>query len=210
MPPKSKKGGKPAQQPKQVATTSMVVAPAARRAKKPFWRKRGPPQQLSAGDSVLEKSELLGTVAVPAGKSKANDKLSLQCPDLPFLSKLSACYERVKWLSAAVTYRPGCSMTQAGLITMGMDWNWSATATERKNIACYSPNVSSAVWKESSFTLPSSRLQSRLYYSTEAKDSADAGPGILVWAVDSVGGNSGVTCGEIWIRYKVLLSGTKA
>lgn len=110
-------------------------------------------------------------------------------------------------------YRASASMMTAGLFSMGVDWNWSDVATTRKKIATYSPNTTSSVYRNCAITLPPSRLQSRMWYSVQIEDKSDSfdkGPGQVCWAVDAPGGTAGLTVGEIWVEYRVILSGTTA
>lgn len=165
---------------------------------------------MNAGEVTISKLELCGTVKVEANKSSNAGSCSLYPPDLPFLSSLSKSFERIKWHSCALMYKPAASMTQAGLFSMGVDWNWSTAQTTRKKIAAYQPTCTTSVWKEVTMSLPPQRLQSRLWYSTEAASGPDSGPGVIAWAADSAGGSAGVTLGEIWVQYRVTLSGTRA
>lgn len=163
-----------------------------------------------SGEVEISKTELLGSIKVDANKTSASGSYKLQVSDIPYLKKLGACFERIQWFSLRVMYKPATSMTQAGLVSMGMDWNWSNAQNTRKTIACYTPTATNAVWKENSFTCPRKMLQSRAWYSTQEDDTVDAGPGLIAWAVDAAGGTAGLTVGEIWIVYKVVLAGTVA
>lgn len=163
-----------------------------------------------SGEVEILKTELLGTIKVDPSKSTASGNFKLQVAAIPYLKKLGSCFERVKWQSLRVMYKPATSMTQAGLVSIGMDWNWSNAQVAREKIACYSPTMTNAVWKENSFTAPQKMLQSRTWYSTVEDDSVDAGPGIIAWAIDASAGATGLTAGEVWITYKVVLAGTVA
>lgn len=149
-------------------------------------------------------------MAVAANAKEAHGTFGLQVKDLAFLKKIGACFERIQWQMIRVMYKPAASMTQAGLVTIGMDWNWSNAQVTRKTISCYSPTMTGAVWKENSFVCPTKMLQSRLWYSTVDADDNDSGPGMIAWAIDAAGGNAGFTAGEIWAEYRVVLSGTVA
>lgn len=189
---------------------ALTVQPRARKNRPRRRRRQAQPAiRMDAGEVMISKMELLGTMTVAASKPGSSGSASLQSDDLPFLKALSKSFERIRWLSAKVYYRPAASMTTPGLVSYGVDWNWATPATTRAQISSYSPNSSNAVWKESSIVLPPARLQSRLWYSTQTKDTVDSGPGVIAWAVDSAGGTAGLTVGELWVEYRVQLSGTR-
>lgn len=167
-------------------------------------------QTVGAGEVRISKIELCTTLQVAPRATETHGSFSLEATAPPFLKKLSASFERVKWLRCRVFYKTAASMMTPGLISIGCDWSWNNLAVTRKLIASYSPTVTSAVWKDCGFVIPPARLQSRLWYSVQADNSVDAGPCKLVFAADCNGGESGVTIGELWIDYEVVLSGTTA
>lgn len=216
MPPKKQTERKLAMKVNQLeqklASLSTGTQPKPKRKRKPKKAVAGVGRSINmnAGEVTISKLELCGTVKIDAKATASNGTCSLYPPDLPFLNTLAKSFERIKWLSCTVMYKSASSMTQAGLFSMGVDWNWTGPETTRKKIAGYSPTTTTAVWKETTMVLPPSRLQSRLWYSTSEAASADAGPGQIAWAADSAGGTSGVTLGEVWVQYRVTLSGTRA
>lgn len=159
-------------------------------------------------DVMLGKLELCEVIKVEATKTTASGKCSLQVGDFAYLKNIGKCFERIRWLSVRVIYKPAVAMTTAGMVSFGVDWNWSGQATTRKTISSYTPTVGTTVWKEAQLVLPASRLQSRLWYSIATPDTVESGPGQVCWAVDASGGQSGLTVGELWIEYRVLFSGT--
>lgn len=183
---------------------------AGRRRRRPSNQPSAAPRigQVTPGEVVITKLELCTTIKVEASKPSASGKCSLQVADFPFLKVLSASFERIRWHSCKVMYKPAASMVTAGLVTMGVDWSWSNLATDRKKIAAYTPTATAAVWKEFTMILPPNRLQSRIWYNTRESDTIDSGPGQICFAVDAPGGSSGLTAGELWIEYRVTLSGT--
>lgn len=201
-------------------TVSARAAPgpsAQPKRKRARRRKRGVAgpvmQTMSPTDVVLSKLELCDTLKVAASQTTATGQCDLKPSSLPFLSNISKCFERIKWLRVRAMYKPAASMTQAGLVSVGVDWNWSGTATTRKQVACYTPNNSGPVWKEFVVQLPANRLQSRLWYNISSDPKfgpAEQGPAQVVWAIDASGGSSGLTAGELWVEYTVVLSGTTA
>lgn len=195
------------------AVQKLTAAGASKKKRKN--KRKKPAQKVSVGAQsdagvTITKSDLLGTVSVPAQQARQNGSYPIRCSGITFLKTLSASFERVKFLSVRIEYKPAAAMTQAGLVSMGMDWNWTDAKKTRADIAAYQPTATSAVWKSMQFTLPANRLQTRQWYSTDAGVAGlDAGPGTIAWAVES--GNSGstqLTLGEVWIHYSVMLSGT--
>lgn len=189
------------------ASSSPVTIPMrARRA-----RKRNSQPQRVEGEMTFSRKELLQQVNVNNSQTwSAAYKL---LPDtFSLLKGIAANFERIRWLKLKFYYKTGVSTMTGGMMTMGVDWDWSAPQTSRDKIAAYTPSQSFAIWKDMESTplvLPSSRLQSRAWYTPSSLTTIDAGPGIVAAAVNLQANTTGII-GEVWAEYTVLLSGTKA
>lgn len=202
----------------RIANAPAPAAPARRRRTNRRRKRQAVPSvarivPAASGEVTIGKLELCASIKVEKNKSAANGSCQLLASTPPFLKTLSKSFERIRWNLCKVHYKPAVAMTQGGLITVGMDWNWSDAKTTRSDLSSYQPTATSVVWKEFSMVLPPARLQSRLWYSTGATalDKVDAGPGIVVWAVDTAAdASSDLVVGELWLEYRVVLSGTTA
>lgn len=128
-----------------------------------------------------------------------------------FLKSVFASFERIKWLSAHVVYKPAVGTTIGGLITFGADWDATIEKSyDRKKIGAYSPTHTCAIWCDtgaSPMVLPPQKLAGRLWYTPRSTEETDKGPCTIV-ALASGPANDTVV-GEIWITYNVILSGTR-
>nr|UXD80076.1 putative capsid protein [Lasius neglectus virus 3] len=125
------------------------------------------------------------------------------------LKGIANSFERAKWHSLAVFYKPGVGTTKDGLVTYGVDWDGRKPAVTRKDIAAYTPSSTHAIWADTSnrpLHLPQKMLQSRDWYvyASDA-DKVDKGPGTLAVKTDYASGG-----GELWVRYSVTLAGMRS
>lgn len=168
----------------------------------------------SQGDCtvVISRSELVHSCTTGAD-GLANGNVNIRPDSFSFLKGFAKSFDRTKWQRVAFSYRPAVGTTVGGLISMGVDWDFSSNATTRAKICGLSPNVSFACWENTEkrpLVLPSSRLMSRDWYSNSTTSVAvayDTGPGILSWAVEAPSAKSTVV-GEIWVDYTVTMCGT--
>lgn len=161
------------------------------------------------GTLRLQKMELLTTVTSD-GRGTVSSTVVLEPSSCPLLKSLIRSFERIRWHKIHILWKPAVGTTVGGLITYGVDWDQSAPATSRENIASYSPSATNAIWADTTarpMVLPSSRLMSRQWYTPQSGDQVDRAPGSLVY---SANGPVSTVLGEFWIDYSVTLSGTKA
>lgn len=148
----------------------------------------------------ITKTELLVSVT----KSEAAS-FHIQSTNIPTLKRLSKIYERVKFHSLRIFWKPAVGTTESGMVTYGLDWDFHGLVSERAFIAQYSPSASHAVWCDTTqrpMVAPASRLQSRAWYRNNNADTVDAAVCDLVYKSDHQRGG-----GEFWITYSCTLQG---
>lgn len=131
---------------------------------------------------------------------------------MPWLHKLAAAFERVEWLSATLHWKPFVGTSASGSVAFGIDWNSNAdTVIKREKVLATTPVYESPVWQSGQLVLPTSMLMSRKQYMISATDLVDRQPGTLVWSLIGLDSAAAVKAiGELWIVYRVRLSGTTA
>lgn len=179
----------------------------------PMVRNLGP--GLSNGEVTVQRSEMVVSTMAAAGS------VVLTPMALPWLKNLAQAFERVRWLKAVLEYRPLVGTSHDGSVAVGFDWmspttklsctdgqlHLTADPTKSGVLAC-TPSFDTPVWQRvPSVPLPASRLMSRAWYEVgtaeEAKANAiDFAPGSISYV------STAASVGEIWIHYKVVLSGT--
>lgn len=178
------------------STSGQVVAP---KVQNPNPKGRTVPLD---GSIRIRRRELLASLKLGDSGSKA-----LKVADFPWLKKIAAAYDRVKWHRCILTWRPAVGTTTGGQIIFGPDWDSNSTTTTVEAISCLTPVYESPLWQGGSLTLPPGRLMTRKEYQvrgdTKTAD-ADLSPAYIVY---NVGGKDG-DAGHLWIEYEVTLFGT--
>lgn len=186
-------------------------------------KKKGPkPGPSSAGGFMasggfrLSKSELLGSIVVPVADKKVIKYYGIVPAEIPWLKTLTSSFELVVWESVRFTYRPAVAMTQAGLVTIGVEYTDSDKhkPMDRPQTAALTPSTGGPVWKEHSVSVPKARLQARRAYPINPDVTGLTlnelyMPGYLAVAVEAAS-TADLTVGEVWINYTILLSGTRS
>lgn len=169
-------------------------------------------QALGPGEMVFRRSELVTSVTVARATASKVGSVEITPDSFSFLKGIATAFERVKWNRLAFYWKPAVGTTVGGLIAMGVDWDWSDPARDRRAVVSYTPSVSHAAWQDTEsrpLVLSNSRLQSRNWYSPNA-EKFDKGPGILAWAADVSTQSADLLLGEIWVSYEVHFAGTKS
>jgi len=152
----------------------------------------------SVGQITFGRLEYVGDV-----KASEALLLDLRPSSFPYLGTLSKGFERYKWRSLTIHYKPIVATTSAGAVTLGVDWTNTERKT-RKEIAALTPVLDTPVWQIAKLNLPVARLNSRKEYMVSGTDSNDLGPGKLCVVVT---GGSG-TVGDLWVQYHLDMYGT--
>lgn len=173
---------------------------------------------LAAGDVVVSRSELLTTVSTSVATA------ILHPSNFPWLANLAKVFERYRFVTLQLEYRPLVGTTTAGSVAMGVDWTTSSMAlvssptgqlylkgykaADRTDILALTPSADTPVWQRiPRIAVPSGLLQSRLWYDTSTPGSGAVIPDYAPGYVASV--SSADKAGEVWVHYKVHLSGTR-
>lgn len=127
---------------------------------------------------------------------------------MTWLHKLSAAFDRIEWLSATLHYKPFVGTNSTGSIAFGVDWNSDVGTLSREKILAATPVYESPVWQGGNMALPAKMLMTRKFYFLQSSVAADKMPGILMWNL--AGATTSSSYGELWVTYKVRLSGTTA
>lgn len=130
---------------------------------------------------------------------------------MPWLHKLAAAFERIEWLSATLCWKPFVGTSASGSVAFGVDWNSNAEdPVKREKVLATTPVYESPVWQSGQLQLPLSMLMSRRQYMIAAKDLVDRQPGTLIWSLAGLDSAAAKSVGELWVIYRVRLSGTTA
>nr|WQM60706.1 MAG: VP3 protein [Solemoviridae sp. 4] len=163
----------------------------------------------SPGEVVIRRSELL--LELTGNVSGIIDVIPSQ-DTMPWLNKIAPAFERVKWISLIISYKPFCGANVSGSVICGPDWNSSRVSTTkptRRDVQVCTPIMEVPVWSPGRLVLPSAQLMTRKAYDLVANTAIfDRQPCQILYNV--VGSASSVTVGELWIDYHVVLSGTTA
>lgn len=164
----------------------------------------------NSGEVLVQRTELLSAVTVSSTVTSGFINLVPSATVLSWLQKVFVAFERIEWVSATLLYKPFVSASTSGSIAVGFDWDSTvsnASSVSRASVQASTPVYESPVWQNGRVVLPRKMLMTRRYYSKVGSESIDLQPCQIIWAV---AGASAATLGELWLEYKVKLSGTSA
>lgn len=193
--------------------------PAPRTASQPARRRRrrraqaGPSGATvnSDGGVSISRTELLGTLSLPAGQPTVVGHFDLVPDSCAFLKSLFKSFERIRWTKIHIYYKPAVGTTYGGLVSVGVDWDFSGADAGRSVLSAYTPNFTVSAWTDTQsrpMVLPPARLAGRAWYTPRTGDWIDKGPGKIHWAVDGTTSKAATSIGELWISYTAQLMGT--
>lgn len=189
------------------APVAMSAAPVSGRKRK-NKRSGG---NIAAGEVSISRVEFVTEVTTNA-QGTAVGSFVIEPEGFSWLKNIAKAFERVRWQSCSFEWRPAVGSTVSGTLAMGIDWAIAATTVDKPTVMACTPSIDTQVWqKVPNFVVPGSRLMSRAWYLLpEGADTKvpvqDRAPGSLLYACK---GDSQKTMGEIWIRYSLVLSGTR-
>nr|AYP67543.1 hypothetical protein [Blue fish point virus] len=190
----------------------LVVATPPAQTRKRRKRKRNnkaPPRTSEEGSITISRTEML-TELKALKASAATGHVDLTPDSFSFLKGLAKSFDHVKWVKLNIFYKPAVGTSFGGLVSFGIDWDWSTPAgADRKKISALTPNVSFAAWSDTQakpLALPVSKLQAMPWYSPTATSWPLKGPGKLHWSAAAVTEDRVV--GELWASYTVKMTGT--
>lgn len=168
----------------------------------------------NGGKITISRDELLVTVATTAGKTESLFKKLLKPgPDLmPFLFRLGACYQRIRWKAFAVTWRPSVGTNTNGIVTYGVAYN-NQDIKDRMGVTSLTPVNDHAVWQSGRATplvVPQSMLMTRAWYELNGTDTDPFDQAIGTFYCSFTHDNAALPSsrGEFWVRYTVEMEGT--
>lgn len=221
MEARKKKGGKKKSKGSTPGTQgSSSSQPLGASSRKKKTKKRGSPGNISQGEVTISRSELLTDVTTDATTGSTGGSKVLIPNSLPWLANLAKAFERVRWLSLQIEYRPAVGANTDGTMALGFDWGtphvkqevdgWCLVhAIDKASVLACTPCADGPVWSRNRLTVPTTRLQSRAWYelSEDVKDNFfDYSPGSLCWYAK---GATSKTMGELWVHYRLQMSGTR-
>lgn len=169
----------------------------------------------NGGRIVLTRDELLVTVATTPDKTESvfSKDLVPSAGVMPFLFRLSSCYQRIRWVRAAISWRPSCGTATDGIISYGVAFNGSASVTSRDLVCALTPCNDHPVWQSTGITplaIPADMLMSRRWYplNVTGGDAFDKGMGRFCVGLTHDADKVARSRGEFWISYTVEMEGT--
>lgn len=156
----------------------------------------------------IARREYLGEIKNTDGVN-AWGNFKLDPITFPWLKNIAKNFERVKWHSCMVLFKPCLSATTSGSIIYGVDWDSQVAESviqDYEHISALTPVCEAPIWQASSLTLPSSRLQTRKEYNLNNKNDYDAMPAYIMYT--SSGQTSKTVYGHMWVEYDLSFFGT--
>lgn len=221
---KGKKGSK--QRKRRAAPTPGTQGSSQAQAMRPASGKRKKRRgcgsgSLEQGEVVIARSELLSTLTTEASGAVGGSTV-LFPKSFPWLANIAKAFERVRWQSVRIEYRPAVGATADGTVAIGFDWGstsvkqeadggWSLVrAIDKASVLACTPCVDGPIWQRQNLSIPSQRLQSRAWYEITDSDQTsslfDYAPGSIAYYAQ---GDKSKTVGEIWVHYRAQFSGTR-
>lgn len=178
-------------------------------------QKRNASQIGNGGRIRLQRDELLCTVATSEKTAETVfQKALVPGPGLmPFLFRLSSCYQRIRWLRAHITWRPCCGTSTNGIISYGVAFNNTRAVSTRELVTSLTPCNDHPVWQNSGnapLVIPGEMLMSRKWYAlnTNGADAYDQQIGTFCVGLSHDQTEGKESRGEFWISYAVEMEGT--
>lgn len=206
-----------------------MVAPLAAGKRRARRRRRaglGASSEVARGEVTINRQEFITDVTCDSSGS-VGASFVLEPMSFTWLKNLSKAFERYRWNSCQVVWRPAVGANTDGTVAVGLDWGNNGeiklidfghakhmttdAAVTKAQILAQTPNMDMPVWQKGVFNIPSSRLQSREWYEIVGDPASkvlalDRGPGTVMYYAAS---GKSKTVGEIWVYYSVTLSGTR-
>lgn len=175
----------------------------------------GPIRPIGNGGRIkITRDELLCSVSTTHGKTETVNSFDLIPGSgvMPFLFRLSSCYQRIRWLRAHITWRASCGTSTNGIISYGVAFNNGQSVTTRDLVTALTPCNDHPVWQSgvnNPLVIPPSMLMSRRWYilNSSTADKTDMDFGRFCYGLTH-GATTADSRGEFWISYTVEMEGT--
>lgn len=177
--------------------------------------KKGVSSVTETGRCTLRKCAPILTVTLDANKQEEVHVKNLFPTDIPGLAKVAAVFERYRFESLAVYYKPLVGTTIGGAITIGIDWDLDTPPSTRVGVAAYTPSQTLPVWEDGErkkMVLPKSRLMSRPWFFLKSQTAVavDKVPAVLTVGVSAESKAASWSLGEVWVDATVTFDGISA
>lgn len=194
------------------ATAPTVMAAAGKRRVR--RRRNGPGPMVGNGGRIsLQRDELLIQVVTTAKKTESVKGVELKpsAALMPFLNRLSSCYQRIRWLALHIMWKPAVGTNTNGIISYGVAFNNQQIQT-RAGVLSLTPCCDHAVWQGTGvpLTVPQDMLMSRKWYVLNATGEGkfDESIGTFYFGFTHDAADAAQSRGEFWVRYHVEMEGT--
>lgn len=177
-------------------------------------RGRGSARAIGNGGRIfIQRDEILSTVKTTQGTEETVKVVDLTPTSglMPFLFRLSSCYQRMRWQRAHITWRPSCGTATNGIISYGVAFAGGQKITSRALVASLTPCNDHPVWQATGTTplvIPQDMLMTRKWYSIGDADAFDKQFGRFCYGLSHDNDARPQTRGEFWISYAVEMEGT--
>lgn len=176
----------------------------------------GPSKQIGNGGRIrLQRDELMLQVVTTDKQAESlfSQSLAPSANFMPFLFRLSSCYQRIRWLRMHIYWRPACGTNTNGIITYGVAYNNSNKFSARSDVTSLTPVCDHPVWQASGtqpLIIPGEMLMSRKWYAlnTTGADPFDKQVGTFVCGLSHDAHAGAQSRGEFWASYTVEMEGT--
>lgn len=163
----------------------------------------------AAGEILSVNTELLMTVKLDEGATTKSWLMSLVPSGADFsaghLKALSKIYRRYKYTSLRFQYFGSVGSTVGGTFAMGYSYDkvtLPTTGFSWATVTASAPNVSGAIWKNSTMTVPIAKMNPQRWFETDGEGPS---PGYLMVKVEC--SEKGKETGYIRVSYSCHLAG---
>nr|WPR17549.1 MAG: capsid protein [Spider permutotetra-like virus] len=164
----------------------------------------------SSGSTItVTRMEMVIDVKTDAnGLQSGNLSLKPSGTSLPWLNKLTDAFCFAEWKSISLFWKPGVSANTDGRIAFALDLDGrTESPASRSTVLLYSPVKDTQIWQDTQqkpIVYSGSFLMGQKKFQTSS--AAGISPGSLIyWCT----GPKSQQVGELWISYKVTLSGPR-
>lgn len=171
------------------------------------------------GEVTIRRRELLAEITSTASATSTSGTKYLY-PDtgttsaqMPWLSSLAKNFDRMRWNSMHLYWKPAVSASTSGQVALGVDWNQSGAHGSLSAVLSLSPSRQCALWcdmEAQPIVLPRSRLQAVNWYQIGSGAGYQRGPAYLEYWITHDSVKDAKVLGSIWVDYNVTLQGTAA
>lgn len=162
----------------------------------------------SAGTFRCSRREMILEAFIYPGNS---GYFTLNPLQFPWLKGVANSFDKFKFLSLKIHYRPAVGTGVAGALSFGIDWDSQLKdPVDYSYVSSLTPVNDVPVWQMASMVVPSNKLMSRKEYFVHGNakiDDIDTAPGYLVYSSTATA-TAKLVIGHFWADYDIVFSGT--